>query len=619
MEIVQLENRYDQKGQEDLFCLTGFFRGREQFQGKKIWLYGFNKKTKRFLFYLNFQSTVTGFLCAEGEQVPCGMEYFGKPVLTREEFLERNAKDTTVLDIYGDCLSEIWDRFHLRGETLVTPPAEVEPFLIYGTGSGGHELGDFFLRCGITNFFYCARSDKRRDWMSPDCKVITPDKLDAVDKSLPVIITIWSEKEVDGIKAMLKGKGFLKVFCLDPYFFEAGSYLAARRSDGSNRIVFSLAGLFWLRHMVHLKKQVFFFTNDVPYGLRVLSALNALGIPAASFFTERACDDPRARSAYELLDMDLSDSLVWALSGDREAALAFCQSSGFPIARFFCGKIPKPIDWILILDTNLGYDDNRGLLLLRNCDLEEPVLRVAILGNSAASHEYYGLPSWPDCLLEVAKTAGIRMECLMAATGGYKSPQELIRLCRDIVRKKPDVVISYSGINEWMQGVERYPFAHNYQKELFEAVLQDPEKPPIPLVRHSGRLFSMGEPEENLSSVWLDNERMMHAICQEFGIVFFGILQPYAHPQSPVHAQLFEELFVDKEQGLNDFSKKQQQPMEYIRSKLADYPWLYDFTEFFEDGPAEAFFDTCHVYEDGNRRIAERILSIIQKTTGELQ
>jgi hypothetical protein len=49
-------------------------------------------------------------------------------------------------------------------------------------------------------------------------------------------------------------------------------------------------------------------------------------------------------------------------------------------------------------------------------------------------------------------------------TGGYSSNQELIKLIRDGLEFKPDIVISYSGINDMGKYNELpYPMVHPYQ------------------------------------------------------------------------------------------------------------------------------------------------------------
>jgi hypothetical protein len=56
--------------------------------------------------------------------------------------------------------------------------------------------------------------------------------------------------------------------------------------------------------------------------------------------------------------------------------------------------------------------------------------------------------SWPEELSKLMTADGNSGTVVNGGTGGYSSNQELLKLIRDGLEFKPDIVISYSGIND---------------------------------------------------------------------------------------------------------------------------------------------------------------------------
>ncbi len=603
---------------KDVF--ENLFRIKGRLCGKKILLYGLNSDTKSAIMFLaECRISVEGFLIAQDENEQLGTEYLGKPVLSKEQFLKMDTVGYTVLDVYGDSLQEIWDIFKVRGDTLfeVQPEAQAKSFLIYGTGEGGKRLGAFFARCGVKVACYCARSSKRRDWMDDGCVVITPERLNAVDKTTPIIIAIANPEDVKDVRNLLEVKGFSKIYHFHPDFFVVASMI--KRTNGDYVQSLSHMFLFYVRHVLSEGKQIYFFSNDVPYILNVILVMEALGISGGRVATEvngEHLKNPRVISAYDLCYEDFSTFLVWALPEDEEDAIAFMRKSGLPENIFVRGVGGASyLSRSYILDTHLGYADVEGNPVVRNCAEDENALKLAILGGSTSDYHLYLEKSWPAWLLELAQEAGIKIECTMAATGGNISSQELIRLIRDVVWKKPDIVISYSRINDFC-GVKNHLFTHPYQQTVFERMALSMEA--LPYIKtnktKSNGLFSMGEcHEDNLALHWLANERMMHAVCQEFGIVFYSILQPGIDTKKPKSKFELDIYRLSEQDNMRAWEKM----MEDVKPEIPKYPWLYDFTNIFDEMQGEVFWDICHVYGNANRLVAEKILSIIQDSTKE--
>lgn len=614
--------RKDLPGEPDAERMQIFqflFQSTDRFYGKNILLYGLNDDTKKAIMFLaKLHIPIVGFLAAQDEAMRAGMEYLGKPVFGKESFLNMETADYVVLDVYGDFLQEIWDVCKVRGDTLfkVLPGISSEPFLIYGTSDSGRELGILLSRCGIEISCFCDRCTERREWMSEDCVLISPEELDHISKTLPAIIAIHDMKDVKEVKALLKGKGFSNIYHFDLAFFDLRMW--EKRTGNSYIPVWGPVGMRYLHRILSKQREIFFFTNDITYGLNVLSTMKILGIPVGSIVTTKKgvdAADPQVASAYDLLFKDPSSFVIWALPGDEDNAREFMQKSGIPEDIFLHGPWGP---WLLkrkvILDTHLGYADSRGTVIVRNCAKEENALKVVILGGSTSDYDEFFERSWPSWLLELAQESGIQMECLMAAKTGYASSQELICLIRDIIWTNPDIVISYSGINEYTQTVKNYRFANKHQKAIFEKLANNKANPLLYDLRNSSS-FSMGEQQDDAPTRWFINERIMNAACQEFGISFFSILQACLNAKRPI-SRVDLEMLEHETQPQRKLAELTELT-EFVTREMSKYPWFYDFTNIFDGMQDEIFFDCAHVYGNKNRLIAEKILLIIREVTGE--
>ena len=67
---------------------------------------------------------------------------------------------------------------------------------------------------------------------------------------------------------------------------------------------------------------------------------------------------------------------------------------------------------------------------------------------------------------------GISATVVNGGTGGYSTNQELLKLVRDGLEFKPDIVISYSGVNDRGKYSELpYPMVHPYQRYMLNSSL----------------------------------------------------------------------------------------------------------------------------------------------------
>lgn len=229
-------------------------------------------------------------------------------------------------------------------------------------------------------------------------------------------------------------------------------------------------------------------------------------------------------------------------------------------------------------------------------------IRIVTLGGSATDATLYNIKSYSEWLHEMLAAMGTEAEIFCGGVAGYVVSQELQKLCCDVIGLKPDIVISYSGINDAADfyTTGEHPFIRNYQTDNAVQMI------------HSGKLKNTLFGNAKIQAVglglnykgtkakfWIDCERMMHAVCNEFGISFFAILQPW-------------------NQNSTDYYESCHSFYNEARADVKDnrYDWMHDFSRLFDKDP-DVFIDCCHVYERGNKKVARQILPYILETIKE--
>ena len=184
---------------------------------------------------------------------------------------------------------------------------------------------------------------------------------------------------------------------------------------------------------------------------------------------------------------------------------------------------------------------------------------------------------------------------------GYPVETELVKFLRDVLPLKPDMVISYSGVNNLVAD-SQHPFCNVYQRQFYENASARSNIRPV--------TYGISREEDNFTQ-WLCSERIMKAVCEAFGIHFMSILQPL------LGAKGTEYSFEEKEIILNtiannpsvDYMKRGKEFSESVKEKVDEYTWLYNFSQIL-DGAEDIWIDKCHVNEKGNEIIAKEVWEV---------
>ena len=112
------------------------------------------------------------------------------------------------------------------------------------------------------------------------------------------------------------------------------------------------------------------------------------------------------------------------------------------------------------------------------------------------------------------------------------------------------------------------------------------------------------------SEVWINNERKMHAICEEFDIKFVGCLQPMIARGYVLDAQI--KALLD-DMGVNtEYYSQQMQFMKEALERMRAYKYLKDLTMLF-DGKENMYHDSMHYTEQGNQVIADAVAKLVME------
>lgn len=233
-------------------------------------------------------------------------------------------------------------------------------------------------------------------------------------------------------------------------------------------------------------------------------------------------------------------------------------------------------------------------------------IRIMTIGGSTTDGgDFQPIKSWSQYLFEKQPDDVVVFN---GGISGYNSGQECLKLMRDIEMINPDIVISYSGINDtWIYVYDKHPLTNKGYIGYLKIEEQD---------------VDMGiDNNESVSSFWLRMQKTMKAICEIHGCKFIGILQPAIYrkkflteKEKMTYTYCTDKQIFGYPYSLSDYIKIYENLLEVLEFKdFMEDDSLYDFTRIFENHIDEIFMDECHVYEKGNEIIAEKIYSILKE------
>jgi len=314
-------------------------------------------------------------------------------------------------------------------------------------------------------------------------------------------------------------------------------------------------------------------------------------------------------SPYDLMYYDKDNVMVFVCSDRaKEEVVNILESMNFSrdlnFSTFFLDGRSAPLTEF---NPQIGWC--RGNDQFIECDDSLNTDKIVLtLGGSTTDYSLNGFVSWPQLLNDkmhenVAVCVGGGYRVINGGVAGYCSSHELLSFITYGLKTIPNVLISYSGYND-AAGVLLYEYNDYHTVKTYDELIK------IAKNNDAGDLLLMnfGSKINNYAMLWLKNARIMHGICEEFGIKHIHILQP-----SFITSGLLDE--VEKEictiGPYKDIYSKVNNFYNEIKEKMEYYEWIIDFTDIFMDN--SVYIDTCHVNQAGNEVIASHIYRLLEE------
>jgi lysophospholipase L1-like esterase len=250
-------------------------------------------------------------------------------------------------------------------------------------------------------------------------------------------------------------------------------------------------------------------------------------------------------------------------------------------------------------------------------DINKDIPRIVTLGGSTTDAVYAGICPWPEILYHIMKRAGIEVTVFNGGFASYSSPNEFIKLVRDVLPLSPSIIISYSGINDMLMEFDppdeqsnRYkrPFVGKSQENIFNWISQ----------KEGGATTIYGiQTEKSPAEYWIDIQRMMHSVSGEFGIKYMALLQANCYSEGLPSGYLYErtkDVFSENWNMLSESFNSLKSVYDEMERKIAPIPYILNFRHIFADfADYDIYQDFAHVYEWGNQIIAANVFENLIK------
>lgn len=262
------------------------------------------------------------------------------------------------------------------------------------------------------------------------------------------------------------------------------------------------------------------------------------------------------------------------------------------------------------LDVMLGYTytlmhDSKydGYYIYGNNEISD--YKILILGGSNTETNRAPFPCWVEIMFN-NYLKGKNVTIFNGAISGYTSSQEIMKLLRDIDGIKPDLVLSYGGYNNLYQYVEKSnrPFHVALSHRAFSQYAREEKL-------EMANELSDNNSNENVFECWVKHMKYMHAISMINKSDFCAFVQPFIYTKKILNQH---EKRLVKMLGAIFSSEMINKCKEYItmaKKVSKEYNYIFDFTTILEQ--KDVYMDICHVNEEGNKMIAEKIWMVVKE------
>lgn len=504
----------------------------------------------------------------------------------------------------------------LMGLEVCNNPIVIDPEIsdtdiyIYGAGGMGRKLMAYLQKSDIAvKGFIDSDPGKANDSIS-GIKVFAPDILKSLKKGTSIIEAGKYYKEID-MTISEHNEALNRYYFDDMIWRDEAIWVDCNRSfDG---IIFCDGNGDFGNKVIYLCGKDYNLTQEYYELFKILDF-------------ENVCIAKWAEDLYDVREQNIrcvEDALL-----EKDFIILFCESVteedakklqnlGLERGKDFCDtrcNIWEKEDCsnMQILDVNLAYTRNMqgvipGIAVYGNN--AESDYKIAILGGSTSTSGFYRFKSWPEILYELCGNDNVTI--LNGGVEGYTSAQELIKLMRDIVWLNPDLVIVYDGHND----VARNGTYNIFDIPYMNTIMEYADRNIMKEANTTGRSIFHGiSPLTDVMEVWLKNIEYMHAVCELNHIKFLSFMQPSFLSKAQIISK--EEIVIRKKWCcyFSSYAETLETQIKEFRKAAPmiskSHEYMFDLTHIFDE--EDVYMDNCHVYEKGNKIIAQEIYKVIE-------
>lgn len=576
---------------------------------KEIYLYGLNQDTKSAMVWLaQYRNcSITGFLLAPRSKHLSGMHYLGKSCISLGEV--EDFSKCVIIDVFGNHITEIKQMCETT-EVEILCKANCDSVIIYGAGDYGKQAFSLFSKLSVRVEAFCDKNPQKQGSIYCGEKIISPAELATKYRNRNVVVAINNGKKV--CHELKKENISNPLYVYDTTFLRCYISLEYEYEGERKRIELLPSLLYYFFHFVTGTGRVLLLCGSVSNVLRISEILSRLGICIKYGIASNGFCGCHGNVEYlpmrEVTGKSVQNMQVWVMPEAKDYVLHSIKKLLLDSRIFiYTSFSPLCIEYKNILDPSLGLNVQgyySGIIPLCS-SLSLPSFKsinVLILGNSTSEVTAFSSRGWPEFLKLLAEKDDILINCFVAAISGCPSSGELIRYLRDAKIEKFDVSISYSRV---IDGALTNPVNHFIYRQLMNFYRDYDSNDKVGLC--------IGNGIESYAKHWLFQERMMHAIANEFGIRHYAVLQPHFFEKQPFYLrdyELTEHINFD----LIRMKPLYRSIMREIREINSEhtYDWIYDASTIFDGCDEEVYIDDLHLSERGNQIVGEYIYRMIK-------
>lgn len=568
-------------------------------QGKKIYIWGNDEEASRLFTQLCvFSVKIAGFISDEWR----GTTLWHRPVVALEDV---NAADSVI------CISDakMLQGRGMNGYIICSKPLILNPefdkkqAVIYGAGRSGRQILHFLQEKGVEVVCFCDSDKEKVGNRVENLLVEDVSYLEKLPESSYIVEAGYFYKEMD--KDVSKYIGSKKRF-----------YREKPIEGGAINIDFGKIIKIWTIQGIEQFADV---SKYYLYGVeprmveKYKTVFNLMEIQIDGVMED---SNGIGKNVVELL---YEDNYLILIEGTVNEAVKL----GHRLEKFGMRE-GKEYTWLhdptfngynlsrnQVMDLNLGYtyimDKNYpGFHVLGNNNMD---FKIVILGGSTTDANSYQIKTWVDFLFE--KCVSYEVTIFNGGIAGYTSTQELIKLLRDVILLKPNMVIVYDGENDAEHNYSHKPYDFSYLEKVFRVA--------------TGQSSDLSFSKDNLRidhrdsfDIWINNIEIMYTIARMKGIRFFSFLQPMLCSKKEAYLTLREKSIIRCTTLSNvDYAWDASRYRSLVKERRIEemHSYIFDLSDIFDE--KDVYIDHCHVFEEGNQIIADKIWEKVKDCINE--